>query len=113
MASGSKSSGGIMAAMYIANVGGMTSMVAGSGTINGAIMARAEPTIRGQTMAMHALFSAASAFILPILFGLVLDLAGGELSKSAWLWAFGATAAFFVIGPVALYSLDRDESDAG
>ena len=40
MASGSKSSGGIMAAMYIANVGGMTSMVAGSGTINGAIMAR-------------------------------------------------------------------------
>ena len=102
-----------MAAMYIANVGGMTSMVAGSGTINGSIVARAEPTIRGQTTAMHALFSAAAAFILPILFGLVLDLAGGELSKSAWLWAFGATAAFFVIGPVALYSLDRDESDAG
>ena len=102
-----------MAAIYIANVGGMTSMVAGSGTINGGIVARAEPTIRGQTMAMHALFSAAAAFILPILFGLVLDLAGGELSKSAWLWAFGVTAAFFVIGPVALYSLDRDKSDAG
>ena len=64
-------------------------------------------------MAMHALFSAAAAFTMPILFGLVLDLAGGELSKFAWLWAFGATAAIIVIGPVVLYALDRDESDAG
>ncbi len=85
-------------------------MAPDSGTINGGIVARAEPAIRGQTMAMHALFSASAAFILPILFGLVLDLAGGEMSRTAWLWAFGATAAFLVIGPVALYALDRPEN---
>jgi MFS family permease len=86
------------------------SMAADSGTINGGIVARADPAIRGQTMAMHALFAAAAAFLLPILFGMVLDLAGGETSEIAWGWAFGATAAFIVIGPVSLYLLDRPEN---
>lgn len=75
--------------------------------INGGIVARSEPEIRGQSMAMHAVFAAAAAFLLPVLFGLVLDIAGGEQSKAAWTWAFGATAAFIAIGPVALWTLDR------
>ena len=78
-----------------------------SGTINGGIVARADPAIRGQTMAMHALFAAAAAFVLQILFGMVLDLGGGEHSETACAWAFGARAAFIVIGPISLYALDR------
>ena len=84
-------------------------VAADSGTINGGIVARADAAIRGQTMAMHALFSAAAAFVLPILFGVVLDLGGGELSQAAWTWAFGATALFIFVGPIALFTLDRAE----
>ncbi len=84
-------------------------VAADSGTINGGIVARADAAIRGQTMAMHALFSAAAAFVLPILFGVVLDLGGGELSQAAWTWAFGATAVFIFVGPIALFTLDRVE----
>ncbi|MFB3076893.1 MAG: nitrate/nitrite transporter [Lysobacterales bacterium] len=84
-------------------------IAADSGTINGGIIARAKPDIRGQTMAMHALFAAAAAFVLPILFGMVLDLAGGEQSEAAWAWAFSATAVFVVVGPIALFTLDRPE----
>jgi MFS family permease len=85
------------------------SLSADSGTINAGIIARSAPEIRGQTMAMYAVFGAGAAFILPVLFGLVLDIAGGEQSKVAWTWAFGATAAFIAIGPIALFTLDRPE----
>jgi hypothetical protein len=44
-----------------------------------------------------------------VLFGLVLDLAGGEQSITAWIWAFVATAMFVAIGPIVLFSLDRAE----
>lgn len=87
-------------------------VAADSGTINGGIVARADPAIRGQTMAMHALFAAAAAFVLPILFGVVLDLSGGEQSPAAWTWAFGAMAVFIAVGPIALYTLDRPEKQA-
>lgn len=82
---------------------------ADSGIINGGIISRSDPAIRGQSMAMHAVFGAGGAFILPVLFGLVLDIAGGEQSKAAWTWAFGATAVFVAIGPIALFTLDRPE----
>lgn len=85
---------------------------ADSGAINGGIVARSAPEIRGQTMAMHAVFGAGAAFILPVLFGLVLDIAGGEQSKVAWTWAFGATVAFVAIGPVSLFILDRPQKTA-
>ncbi len=84
-------------------------VAADSGTINGGIVARADAAIRGQTMAMHALFSAAAAFVLPIIFGVVLDLGGGEHSQAAWTWAFVATAVFIIAGPIALFTLDRDD----
>ena len=41
-------------------------VAADSGTTNGGIVARADAAIRGQTLAMHALFAAAAAFVLPI-----------------------------------------------
>lgn len=60
-------------------------------------------------MAMHALFGAAAAFVLPILFGGILDLAGGEQSSTAWTFAFSVTAIFIICGPLALFLLDREE----
>jgi hypothetical protein len=47
--------------------------------------------------------------LLPVLFGFVLDIAGGEQSRAAWTWAFGATAVFIAIGPIALITLDRED----
>ena len=81
-------------------------MAADSGTINGGIVARADPAIRGQIMATHALFAAVAAFVLPILFGMVRDLGDGKHSETAWAWAFVATVAFILIGPILLYALD-------
>ena len=60
-------------------------------------------------MAMHAVFGSGAAFLLPVLFGFVLDIAGGEQSRAAWTWAFGATAVFIAIGPIALITLDRED----
>jgi MFS family permease len=87
-------------------------IAADSGTINGGVIARAKYAIRGQTMAMHALFAAAAAFVLPILFGLVLDLAGGAESRVAWTWAFVATATFVATGPIALFLLDQNQANS-
>ncbi|MBT3766080.1 MAG: MFS transporter [Rhodospirillaceae bacterium] len=82
---------------------------ADSGIINGGIISRSDPAIRGQSMAMHAVFGSGAAFLLPVLFGFVLDIAGGEQSRAAWTWAFGATAVFIAIGPIALITLDRED----
>ena len=85
-------------------------VTADSGSINGGLVERSDPAIRGQSMAMHALFAAAAAFVLPVLFGIVLDLAGGQQRQTAWTWAFGATAMFIAIGPITLFCLDREKT---
>jgi len=85
-------------------------VTADSGSINGGLVERSDPAIRGQSMAMHALFAAAAAFDFKELFGIVLDLAGGQQRQTAWTWAFGATAMFIAIGPITLFCLDREKT---
>jgi MFS family permease len=60
------------------------------------------PTERGATLAVHSILGFSGGFIGPLAVGLVLDLAGGETSRLAWLFAFltmgaGSAAAFAAI----------------
>ena len=83
-------------------------VTADSGIINAGLLARAEPARHGTSMAVHATLAFTAAFLMPFLFGAILDFAGGENSAQAWLTAFATMAAFIAIGPLALFVLDRD-----
>ena len=79
-----------------------TLSIADSASISSAVIKAAKSRIRGTTMAFHTLIGFVGAFIGPIIFGVVLDLAGGGTQPSAWGWAFIATAAVILIGPAAI-----------
>lgn len=86
-------------------------VTADSGIINAGLLARAEPARHGNSMAVHAMLAFTAAFIMPFVFGAILDIAGGETSPQAWLIAFGAMAVFIAIGPLALFTMDRETGD--
>lgn len=79
---------------------------ADAGLLNSGLVSRTEPDVLGATMALHATIAFSAAFLFPVLFGLVLDLAGG-----AWVVAFIALAAMTSLGPLALRLLDRPDND--
>ncbi len=73
-----------------------------SAALTGGAVAAAAPGQRGATLAVHAVLGFSGAFIGPLAVGFVLDLAGGEGSRMAWLLAFlvmgaGSAAAFAAI----------------
>ena len=67
----------------------------------GAVMA-AEPSRRGATIAIHSLLGFGAGFIGPLAFGMVLDMAGGGISTTAWGLAFASLAVVAGLGPLAL-----------
>jgi MFS family permease len=67
----------------------------------GAVL-EAEPHRRGATIAVHSLLGFLAAFLGPLAFGLVLDLAGGQASRLAWGLAFASVGAVAMLGPLAL-----------
>ena len=56
-----------------------------SAALTGGAVAAAAPGQRGATLAVHAVLGFGSGFVGPLAVGLVLDLAGGEGSRLAWL----------------------------
>ncbi len=73
-----------------------------SAALTGGAVAAAAPGQRGATLAVHAVLGFGAAFLGPLAVGFVLDLAGGEASRLAWLLAFlvmgaGSAAAFAAI----------------
>ena len=84
---------------------------ADAGTLNAALVSVAQESRRGVTLGVHAMFGATGAAFGPVLFGVVLDLAGGELSQAAWMAAFAAMACLIAVGPAAIHFLDPPRSD--
>ena len=72
----------------------------------GAVLA-AEPARRGASIAVHSLIGFGGAFLGPLAFGWVLDVAGGAGEATAWSWAFASLGAVAALGPLALYRLVR------
>ncbi|MEZ5590705.1 MAG: hypothetical protein R3F53_08365 [Gammaproteobacteria bacterium] len=97
---------GMLWVLLIAAIYSVT-VTADSATITAGMVAAAEPRYRGATMAVHSLIGFIGAFIGPVLFGIVLDAAGGQESTLAWGLAFTTMGLVVALGPVAVRGLAR------
>jgi MFS family permease len=78
-----------------------------SASLTAGTVGAAAPGQRGATMAVHSSIGFFGAFVGPIVFGAVLDLAGGGDSVVAWGLAFASLGVAVALGPVALWRLGR------
>lgn len=92
--------------LVVAAAFGYSATTAGeSATVTGGMVRVADPRIKGATMSLYSIIGFAGAFLGPVIFGAVLDLAGGEADPRAWLAAFGAIALLLLLGPLATVTL--------
>lgn len=73
-----------------------------SAVITAGVVAKADPRMRGATMALQSGLGFLAAAVSPLVFGVVLDLAGGNRTATGWLLAFTSLAAGVALGPLAL-----------
>src|SRR5271170_431753 len=74
---------------------------ADAGTINAGLVDASQPERRGAFLAVQALSGFGASAVTPILFGFVLDLAGGGEREAAWITAFAVQAALGASWPLA------------
>jgi MFS family permease len=72
-----------------------------SASVTAGALGSAAPGYRGATMAMHSTLGFTGSFFGPLVFGLVLDLAGGQ-SVLGWGFAFAHMGVVMLAGPLAL-----------
>ncbi|HEY7742448.1 MAG TPA: MFS transporter [Burkholderiales bacterium] len=82
-------------------------MLGDSAALTAGAVAAAHPDERGATMATYSFVGFSSAFFAPLVFGAVLDLAGGNRSLLAWGLAFASIGIFGVLAPVARFIYAR------
>ncbi len=80
-------------------------VTADSATITAGVVEVADPKMRGATMAVHSMIGFVGSMMGPLIFGAVLDVAGGETSGLAWGLAFAVIAALLMLGPVFIYTM--------
>jgi MFS family permease len=76
-------------------------MLGDSAALTAGVIAATPPQLRGATMAVYSLAGFTVAFLAPLVFGVVLDLAGGNQNVIAWGLAFASIGIFGVFAPVA------------
>jgi len=76
-------------------------MLGDSAALTSGAVASAHPDERGATMAVYSFLGFSSAFFAPLVFGMVLDVGGGNRSLLAWGLAFASIGIFGVLAPVA------------
>lgn len=81
-------------------------MLGDSGALTSGVVAATPPAQRGATMAVYSLAGFSAAFLAPLVFGIVLDLAGGNQDRMAWGLAFASIGIFGALAPLAR-RLDR------
>ncbi|MGH8742442.1 MAG: hypothetical protein ACREUN_16090, partial [Burkholderiales bacterium] len=59
------------------------------------------------TMAVYSFVGFSSAMMAPLVFGMTLDLTGGNRSVTAWGFAFASIGIFGVLAPVARWIYQR------
>ena len=79
------------------------SIAADSSTISAGVIHVAEPRYKGTTISLYSIFGFTGAALGPIIFGVALDLNGGESNGAAWIIAFSTIAALGLLGPLALW----------
>jgi MFS family permease len=82
-------------------------MLGDSAALTSGAVASAPPDTRGATMAVYSFVGFSSACFAPLVFGVVLDLAGGNQSVTAWGLAFASIGIFGVLAPLARWIYSR------
>lgn len=82
-------------------------VMADSSAITAGAVAEALPGLRGTTMAVHSCVGFLGSFLGPLVFGVVLDQAGGRALVQSWGLAFATMGAAVVLGPVFVMILVR------
>jgi len=85
-------------------------MLGDSAALTSGAVASAPPDTRGATMAVYSFVGFSSAMMAPLVFGMTLDLAGGNRSLVAWGLAFASIGIFGVLAPVARWFYLRRSS---
>jgi hypothetical protein len=89
-------------------------MLGDSAALTSGAIASTPPDQRGSTMAVYSFIGFTSAFLAPLVFGVTLDLAGGNQSTIAWGLAFTSIGIFGVLAPgVRWWAGRRGEGLAG
>lgn len=86
----------LVAAYFMAGFGDTATLAAG-------IVAAADPHVRGATLAVYALVGFVGGMAGPVVFGIVLDLAGGRADPAAWAWAFASLIGASMLTAGALH----------
>jgi MFS family permease len=76
-------------------------MLGDSAALTSGVIAATPPQLRGATMAVYSFAGFTVAFLAPLVFGVVLDLAGGNRHVVAWGLAFASIGIFGVFAPLA------------
>ena len=71
-----------------------------AGAMTAGVVSAAEPAYRGASLTLHSLIGFGTGFISPMVFGVVLDLAGGRGELTAWGLAFASLGAVAILGVV-------------
>jgi len=83
-------------------------MLSDSAALTSGMVAATPPQLRGSAMAVYSFVGFGAAFLGPVVFGVVLDLAGGRGDRMAWVLAFVSIGIFGVLSPVARFLYQRD-----
>jgi MFS family permease len=76
-------------------------VMADSGTLTAGLVTTVPAELRGAALGLYSLAGFAGGMLGPSLFGLTLDLAGGQQSAAAWLCGYGAIGAGCLAAPLA------------
>lgn len=76
--------------------------------LTSAVLAVADPRLRGAIVAVYSCIGFAGGFIGTLLFGLVLDVFSGNARLVAWVLAFGICAVACLVGGIASLFLSCD-----
>lgn len=77
----------------------MALVMGDSSALTAGMVKTAPPAARGATMAIHSMLGFGAGFVSPLVFGAVLDLAGGNENALAWGSAFLTLGAGAVVAP--------------
>ena len=77
-------------------------VMADSGTLTAGLVGTVPPELRGAALGLYSLVGFAGGMVGPSLFGVALDLGGGQQSAAGWIWAYVAIGAGCLAAPLVV-----------
>jgi MFS family permease len=77
-------------------------VMADSGTLTAGLVGTVPAELRGAALGLYSLAGFAGGMLGPSLFGVALDLGGGQASAAAWIWAYLAIGAGCLAAPLVV-----------